>query len=342
MIFFADAVFYDGISAKPQLAQVLQLDERRILVKYGMQFDLQRVYGYEDMTLIGELGSIKPIIELKDDSRLEFKDALPEWFNLAKKDRAHKIWKLERTPSLILFSVAFVVVLAFAVLKWGVPAASYHLSRHLPEKTMYSWGDQAEKYVLQMTAESKLPAARQQELRQKYQQLAAVAHPAKIIFRSGGSIGANALAISNNTIILTDELVKLAHNDDELLGVLAHEQGHLAERHSLQQALSSLGFSAIALMITGDSSDLVTAVPAALIGASYSRDFESEADLYALKMMDQHHLNTVHFANFLQRLADSTGEEVSGKHSWQDFLSSHPATYKRIQAVKNYQPKQAS
>ena len=176
MNFFADAVFYDGISAKPQLAQVLQLDERRILVKYGMQFDLQRVYGYEDMTLIGELGSIKPIIELKDDSRLEFKDALPEWFNLANEDRAHKIWKLERTPSLILFSVAFVVVLAFAVLKWGVPAASYHLSRHLPEKTMYSWGDQAEKYVLQMTAESKLPAARQQELRQKYQQLAAVEH----------------------------------------------------------------------------------------------------------------------------------------------------------------------
>ena len=83
-------------------------------------------------------------------------------------------------------------------------------------------------------------------------------------------IGANALAIPNNTIIVTDELVELAKNDDEIIGVLAHEQGHLVQRHSLQQALSSLGFSVILLAITGDSSDLVTTLPAALIGAKYS------------------------------------------------------------------------
>ena len=38
----ADAVFYDGISAKPQIAQVLKLDEQRVLVKYGIQLVQQR------------------------------------------------------------------------------------------------------------------------------------------------------------------------------------------------------------------------------------------------------------------------------------------------------------
>ena len=338
----ADAVFYDGISAKPQIAQVLKLDEQRVLVKYGIQLVQQRVYMYDDMTLIGALGTIQPIVEFKDESRLEFKDALPEWFNLTAKDRLHTVWKLEKTPSLILFSVAFVAALAFAVIKWGVPAASYQVSKHLPAQTMQSWGDQAEKYILEMTADSQLAKARQDELLQKYQRLVAGTQPAKLIFRGGGSIGANALAIPNNTIILTDELVKLVQNDDELLGVLAHEQGHLAQRHSMQQALSSLGFSVIALMITGDSSDLITTLPVALIGASYSRDFESEADLYAMRMMDQHHLKTMHYANFLQRLADDAGEKVTEKRSWQDFLSSHPATYERIEAVKNYQSQHPS
>lgn len=339
---FAEAVFYDGVSAKPQLAQISQYDEKRVLVKYGLQLDTQRVYSYDEMTLIGALGSIKPIVELKDDSRIEFKDVLPDWFNLARKDQYHTIWKLERKPSLILFSVLFVALLVFSVVKWGIPAASYQVAQHLPAKTMHSWGDQAEKYVLDMTQPSALPQARQQELKQKYLHMIAGGPPAKLIFRAGGQIGANALAIPNNTIIVTDELVKLAKNDQELLGVLAHEQGHLVERHSMQQALSSLGFSVIALMITGDSSDLITTLPATVIGASYSRDFESDADLYALNMMDQQHIPTIHFANFLQRLAADSGEEVSNKRSLLDFLSSHPATHDRIEAVKKYQPQHSA
>ena len=331
-----DAIFYDGISAKPQQAKVCGLDNQRVLVKYGVQFEQQRYYLYSDMTLIGALGAIQPIIELKDDARLEFTAPLPEWFQLMRKGRSHSIWKLERTPSLILFSVVFVLVLAFATVKWGIPLTSYFVAKQLPAQVMNNWGDQAEEYVMKLTDESKLPTARQKELVQKYRQLVIGTPPAKLLFRAGGHLGPNALAIPNNTIIVTDELVKLAKNDDELLGVLAHEQGHLIERHSLQQALSSLGFSALLLLITGDSSDLITTLPVAFIGASYSRDFESEADLYALKTMDQHHIQTIHFAHLLQRLADQTGEDTAKGKSWQDFLSTHPATAERIKAVENF------
>ena len=337
-----EVVFYDGFSSKPQHAQIHAVDEQTVLVRYGEQLELERRYSYEDMTLIGALGKIHPVIELKDDARLEFQDVLPEWFQLNTKKTYHSIWKLEKSPSLILFSAIFVAALIFATVKWGVPTAAYYVAKNLPADTLKSIGDEAEEYVVSVTGETTLSDARQKQILDKYNRIIAEDKPAKVIFRAGKSIGANALAIPNNTIILTDELVELAKNDDEIIGVLAHEKGHLVERHSLQQTLSSLGFSVILIAITGDASDLVTTVPVALIGAKYSRDFESEADRYALNTMHQHKIPTVHFANFLQRLEDDSKDESSknkkdaDESSVFDFLQSHPATKARIDAVKEF------
>lgn len=342
-----EVIFYDGFSSKPYQAKVYAIDEQSVLVRYGERFELERCYLYEDMTLIGALGKIHPIIELKDDARLEFPEALPEWFQLNSKKTYHSIWKLEKSPSLILFSAIFVAALIFATVKWGVPTAAYYVAKHLPADTLKVIGDEAEQYVVSATGETTLSDTRQKKIIDQYNKVVANGKPAKIIFRAGKSIGANALAIPNNTIILTDELVELAKNDDEIIGVLAHEQGHLIQKHSLQQTLSSLGFSVILIAITGDGSDLVTTVPVALIGAKYSRDFESEADLYALNTMHQHQIPTVHFANFLQRLEDDNAEEKSSKDkkdadgaSVFDFLQSHPATKARIQAVKDFDVQQ--
>ncbi|WP_414632479.1 M48 family metallopeptidase, partial [Acinetobacter sp. UBA6720] len=138
----------------------------------------------------------------------------------------------------------------------------------LPEDTIYQLGDEAQEQVFNMTAPSTVPVLRQKQIIKSYQDLVANGRPAKVLFRSGGKIGANALAIPNNTIILTDELVNLAKDDHEIIGVLAHEQGHLVERHSLQQALSSLGFSVLLIAVTGASSPLFTTLPVALVGAS--------------------------------------------------------------------------
>ena len=346
-----NATYYDGKVSKPFVAQISADGEHAVIVRYGQDLEQTQHYTYQDMTLIGALGDIQPVIELKDDARLEFHQPLPEWFNLDVKSRWHSIWKLERSPSLIIFSVIFVVAFAFVLIKWGIPVASHVVANQLPETALKSWGDQAEKYIIDMTEPTKLPQARQDKLKQEYQQLVAENRPAKLLFRGGGSIGANALAIPNNTIIVTDELVKLAKNDYELIGVLAHEQGHLVQRHSLQQSLSGLGISIILLMITGDGSDILTSLPVAAVGASYSRDFESEADLYALKQLSKHQIPTAHFANFLQRMEDEADgetakekdakdETVKDQRSWTDFFESHPATKARIDAVRNYQSHQ--
>ncbi|MDH1727176.1 M48 family metallopeptidase [Acinetobacter johnsonii] len=340
--------FYDGQISKPYPATIAPIDRETVLICYNQQ---QRRYYYADMQLIGALGQIQPVIELKDDARIEFPQALPDWFELNKKHVQHSIWKLERSPSLILFSVVFVAAFIFAILRWGIPSAAHYVAMQLPADTIYKLGDEAQEQVFNLTAPSTIPLARQKQIIQSYQDLVANGQPAKVLFRAGGQIGTNALALPNNTIILTDELVNLAKDDHEIIGVLAHEQGHLVERHSLQQALSSLGFSVLLIAVTGDSSALFTTLPVALVGASYSRNFESDADLYAMQVLDKNHISSLHLANFLARMEDDARAEEEekqpqGKSEEEEdggigsFFQSHPATQERIAAIRQFNQQQ--
>ena len=103
-----DVVFYDGVVSKPWAAKISPIDAQSVLIRYGENLQQQRRYHYQDMMLVGALGKIQPVIELKDDARIEFSQALPEWFQLRNKQVQHSIWRLERTPSLIVFSLVFV------------------------------------------------------------------------------------------------------------------------------------------------------------------------------------------------------------------------------------------
>ena len=365
-----EVIFYDGVVSKPHHAQLSAQSESEVLIQYGERLEHQRRYAYRDMELIGALGQLNPAIELKDDARIEFQGALPEWFNFGTKNVQHSIWKLERSPSLIVFSIIFVVAFVFALVKWGVPAASHYVAFQLPENSLNKLGDEAEKYVLNnWTNPSHLAQGQKDLISKQYLNTIAEGKPAKLVFREGGRLGANAVALPNNTIIITDELIEMAHSDQEILGVLAHEQGHLVERHSLQQGLTSLGLSVLYIAMTGDSSDLLTSLPAAMIGANYSRKFEAEADMYALKLMDRKGIEVSHFANFLQRLGDETALEEKPKQAGKtaeadkkadpnkkqpqnestekespleifDALSSHPATEERVKMVRDFEKKQ--
>ncbi|MEG0341382.1 MAG: M48 family metallopeptidase [Acinetobacter sp.] len=364
-------VFYDGVVSKPHQAQLSAVDMNSILISYREQNDLRKkTFKLEQMNFIGALGKKCPVIELNNDARIEFQTIdIPEWVPIPQKEFQQKIWKLERTPALILFSVVFVVALGFSTLKWGIPFASKVVAFQLPANTLQNIGQKAEDYIVNdWTGPSKLVQGQQAQIKQEYLSKIAEGRPAKIIFRDGGRIGANALALPNNTIIVTDQLVEMAHSDQEILGVLAHEQGHLVERHSLQQALSSLGFSILLVAVTGDSGDLMTSLPVAILGAKYSRQFEQQADLYALKLMDKKHIEVSHFANFLQRMEDeelaaeqksdqkagktankdqqaaSTAQATSQDHSnivtVLEALSSHPATAERVQMVRDFEKQQ--
>jgi Zn-dependent protease with chaperone function len=149
-----------------------------------------------------------------------------------------------------------------------------------------------------MLAPSHLPAARQQQLRVAFDGLVQGMPPGlpryagyrpayRLEFRSG--MGANAFALPGGTIVMTDGIVRQAKvfgmPDDALLGVLAHEMGHVAQRHTsravLQQGVLQTGMS----LALGDVSGIFASSATLLTGLAYSRAHEVEADCFAIALM---------------------------------------------------------
>ncbi|HHJ35224.1 MAG TPA: M48 family metallopeptidase, partial [Gammaproteobacteria bacterium] len=177
-------------------------------------------------------------------------------------------------------------------------------------------------------------------------------------FRHSESIGANAFALPDGSIVFTDDLVRLSDTDGELIAVLLHEIGHLHHRHSLRMAIQGFSLAAFVAIITGDvstSSTIITGLPALLIQSGYSREMETEADDYSLDYMLNNNISPGNFASILSRIEYShsidyerciqdeksvqaclqeMGPETSlneeKSYSVQDFLSSHPGTSDRI------------
>lgn len=184
---------------------------------------------------------------------------------------------------------------------------------------------------------TELPEKRQDELHELFAELSAAAGkkgpPLQLLLRRGGkTIGANAIALPGGTIIVTDELVTLAAADDEIAGVMAHEIGHVRERHSLQQIYRVLGIGFMVGLVGGDAGQLVDDVvtqASALQTLVYSREFETSADLYSVGLMRQVGRDPVSFVDLLDRIGKD--DEAAKETYW---FSTHPGTKERRATVE--------
>lgn len=303
--------FYDGILAEAQCAWIVPDQQRGIALKLSEETPKQVseadfYFTYPDMAYIGGVGGRKPIIELPEDRRIEFLTKALHWLKIKSKEIYHAIWKFERSPLLIFFSMIIVICAVIFILKWGIPYTAQQLAQLLPEQTLIEVGNQTEQQLIAQTQPSTLPAEQQTRLKTLYEQKIAVGKPAKIIFRQvGSSMGMNAAAIPNNTIIVTDELVKISGTDEEVLAVLAHEQGHLVQKHSMQKVISNLSAAGLFALVRGDLSDVVAASIAILADAGYSQALELAADDYAMQHLHQQQISSIHLSNFLQRVENA-------------------------------------
>ena len=133
--------------------------------------------------------------------------------------------------------------------------------------------------------------------------------------------------------MITDDLVKLAESDAEIVSVLAHECGHIVHRHALRAVLQNSAVFVVIALITGDVSSATAfggALPTYLLQSRFSREFEREADAHAVERLRQADIAPVHLATMLQRLAATHGESDS---SVLGYLRTHPPTPERIQAI---------
>ncbi len=152
-------------------------------------------------------------------------------------------------------------------------------------------------------------------------------------FRGGGPIGPNAFALPDGTVVLTDELVALAGDDDAMIfGVLAHELGHVEHEDSLRRLYRAAGAAGLIMLIGGDlgsGAEDILVQGAGLAALSYSREQESAADRYSVELMARAGFDPTAIARFFRVLATEFGDQGGS-----DFFSTHPASGDRAEEVE--------
>jgi Zn-dependent protease with chaperone function len=238
---------------------------------------------------------------------------------------------------LVGLAVAAIVTVAVAV-RWGLPLAADATAMLVPQAVEESISEQVlDALDLTLFEESKASAERQANAQAIFARLVEAGslppERMKLVFRQGGVTGANALALPGGKIVMTDELLIVAANDDALAGILAHEIGHDIERHGLKRVLRAAGLAAMVTLIAGDVSgvlDQVIAAPAVLLDLAYSRSFELEADDYSISLMLEGGFDPRALADLLESKF-AKGESDDGPPSW---LTTHPPTAERAARLR--------
>lgn len=252
---------------------------------------------------------------------------------------------LESRLGFVVVAVVVMVLASFGFVRWGIPHFSKVAAFSVSAETAASL-DRGALEVLDKAffAPSKLDAATQARLRTRFTAMAAEQETGfryELHFREGGSIGPNAFALASGAIVMTDELVKLARHDDELVAVLAHEIGHVVHRHSLRRVFQSSSVALLGTLLTGDVSGpaaIVVALPTILVELQYSQAFEREADDYSLNWLRAHGVDPAHFKHIMLRLEKEHG---GGEEEASSFFSTHPATQERVKLFETLNGKPA-
>jgi predicted Zn-dependent protease len=237
-------------------------------------------------------------------------------------------WVEERISTVIALACLAVAIL-YAVARWGIPLMATALVTLIPLGIDARMGEQTLAVMDRvLLAPSQLSLTRQQSLTDTWARYCASVHcPShQLLFRHGKKMGANAFALPGGVMVLTDELVKLAQQDEEIVAVLAHELGHVHGRHGVRMVVQSMGAAAVLLAVTGDFgnvTDLASALPSLLLQTGYSRNMEREADAYAIDSLQAACVEPRHLASMLDKL-DAKASETG-------WLDSHPGTQERMQ-----------
>lgn len=161
----------------------------------------------------------------------------------------------------------------------------------------------------------------------------------ELLFYKSDTFGANALALPDGKIILTDQLYsRLVDKPDAVLAILLHEVGHVEENHGLRQIIQSLGVGLIFVLITGDVQGLSETLVGSsfiLIQQSFSRTMEIEADAFSINSLKTLGISTDEFVTAMEAIIiDSNQNDDWEEAIYFKYLSSHPGLEDRIEMIK--------
>ncbi len=326
-----DACYYDGRTSGVSAVRLSFWQSGRVTL---IGNDRHADYSIDELAISSRIGDTPRLIGLPDGGKCEVtdNDVIDQVLKSNTGIRSGWLHYLENHVLFILVAIAVTLATSVATIQYAIPWLAERAAYALPQSIDRKLG-QGTLDILDRTLFSKstLKQVTQTRLRARFAEITATlptGESYELLFRTGGNIGANALALPSGIIVMTDELVTVSENDTELVAILAHEIGHLEHRHSIRMAMQSSSVALIIAVISGDvvsSSSLLAALPTVLIHTSYSRDFETEADDYAWQYLTDNGIPTVAFASILTRIAGDSDDL-----SFSKYLSTHPGTMERL------------
>ncbi|WP_299723040.1 M48 family metallopeptidase [uncultured Tateyamaria sp.] len=147
----------------------------------------------------------------------------------------------------------------------------------------------------------------------------------------------NAFAAPGGQIVIMRGLIDRAKTPDEVAAVLAHEIGHVEARDTTRNALraaGSAGSAGLLALVLGDfaGGSAVVVVAEYTLNASYTREAEAAADVFALNMLDASETDAEALATFF----DSLDGIERAMPDLPVYLSSHPETIERAEAAREF------
>ncbi|MFP4496853.1 MAG: M48 family metallopeptidase [Vulcanimicrobiota bacterium] len=149
----------------------------------------------------------------------------------------------------------------------------------------------------------------------------------------------NAFSVPGGKIYITTGLIQMLETDSELAGVLAHEMGHVINKHSLKLFYNNSNYSLVDTLLdfagTGPLAAPLADYAGSYLKNSWNRQFETEADVFAIAVLSNSDYQPGHYISLLQKLNDYESSQPGVVWS-----NTHPNDQKRIEEAREVVVKQ--
>ncbi len=232
---------------------------------------------------------------------------------------------------LISITLLFAIIIYYTF-TWGSELLSTIIADIIPAEIQKQIGESSiQSMDIKEFEKTKLSVYTQTKIKKQFYQLVEKdSNEVVLLFRK--AVYPNAFALPGNYIIVLDSLIKMSKDTlryADVMGVLAHEAGHLQYKHSLKLMIQSGLTAAIVGYFIGDFSAFAATLTHQLLSLSYSRKYENEADDYAILLLNKNKIPTLPLANLLERI-----NQYSNEKNIPEFLSTHPVTKERVEKLK--------
>lgn len=151
----------------------------------------------------------------------------------------------------------------------------------------------------------------------------------------------NAFALPGGKITVFSATVQKAKSYEELVGILAHEVGHVERRHGMQQLSQYMTLRLVLTLAFGMTDDggiisVAADAGALLLLLKNSRDHERDADAFAAKKLAEAGISSKAIREFFERINKEYKSEMV---KVPDFVQTHPADDERIKFFERYETK---